>query len=202
MDSFVPTRNKKMKEENQRKRKNECQEEQSKEQIKVFDKELREKMLIEYEKNDEFKQIFEEIKKDNDKKKEILNLAQFNRFYSFVKEKEYDFFDKENKLKKFIEKQLDRKYASKFYIFIWKEFCYQIPKSKLYKLENNIKLERKKIGEFQLEDLPEDNIKSIKENEILKNEIKEETEVKLKIIEGYLLYTLGRKRIKEKVKEE
>lgn len=193
-NNFVPTRNKKLKEDIERKR---ILKEKLEEQPKIYEKEIRKKILINYEKNSDFKNIFDEIKKERKEDKKILNLAQFKRFYDFVKKNDYDFFDEEDKLKKFIGKQLERRYAEKFYIFIWKEFCYQIPKNKL---ENKIKLKLKKIGEFKLENLEEDSIKSIKANKTLKIEIKEEVKVRLKIIEGYLLYILGVKRINEKMK--
>ncbi|BBM57206.1 hypothetical protein JMUB4039_1184 [Leptotrichia trevisanii] len=196
-NNFVPTRNRKEKEDIKGKRKEES-EEQLKEQLRIYEKELREKILSDYEKNANFKKIFDEIEKNKEDKKKVLNLAQFNRFYNFVKENDYDFFDAEDKLKKFIEKQLERKYAVKFYIFIWNEFCCQISKGKL---KNEMKIEKKKIGEFEVENLVVDNVKSIKSDEILKKEIKEETEVRLKIIEGYLLYILGKKRIDEKMKK-
>ena len=196
-NNFVPTRNRKEKEDIKGKRKEES-EEQLKEQLRIYEKELREKILSDYEKNANFKKIFDEIEKDKEDKKKVLNLAQFNRFFNFVKENDYDFFDAEDKLKKFIEKQLERKYAVKFYIFIWNEFCCQISKGKL---KNEMKIEKKKIGEFEVENLVVDNVKSIKSDEILKKEIKEETEVRLKIIEGYLLYILGKKRIDEKMKK-
>jgi hypothetical protein len=195
-NNFVPIRKRKEKKDIKGKRKEES-EEQLKEQLRIYEKELREKILSDYEKNANFKKIFDEIEKNKEDKKKVLNLAQFNRFYNFVKENDYDFFDAEDKLKKFIEKQLERKYAVKFYIFIWNEFCCQISKGKL---KNEMKIEKKKIGEFEVENLVVDNVKSIKSDEILKKEIKEETEVRLKIIEGYLLYILGKKRIDEKMK--
>ena len=196
-NNFVPIRKRKEKEDIKGKRKEES-EEQLKEQLRIYEKELREKILSDYEKNANFKNIFDEIEKNNEDKKKVLNLAQFNRFYNFVKENDYDFFDAEDKLKKFIEKQLERNYAVKFYIFIWNEFCCQISKGKL---KNEMKIEKKKIGEFEVENLVADTVKSIKSDEILKKEIKEETEVRLKIIEGYLLYILGKKRIDEKMKK-
>lgn len=196
-NNFVPIRKRKEKKDIKGKRKEES-EEQLKEQLRIYEKELREKILSDYEKNTNFKKIFDEIEKNKEDKKKVLNLAQFNRFYNFVKENDYDFFDAEDKLKKFIEKQLERKYAVKFYIFIWNEFCCQISKGKL---KNEMKIEKKKIGEFEVENLVVDNVKSIKLDEILKKEIKEETEVRLKIIEGYLLYILGKKRIDEKMKK-
>ncbi|WP_455045861.1 hypothetical protein [Leptotrichia trevisanii] len=196
-NNFVPIRKRKEKEDIKGKRKEES-EEQLKEQLRIYEKELREKILSDYEKNANFKKIFDEIEKNKEDKKKVLNLAQFNRFYNFVKENDYDFFDAEDKLKKFIEKQLERNYAVKFYIFIWNEFCCQISKGKL---KNEMKIEKKKIGEFEVENLVADNVKSIKSDEILKKEIKEETEVRLKIIEGYLLYILGKERIDEKMKK-
>lgn len=196
-NNFVPTRNRKEKEDIKGKRKEES-EEQLKEQLRIYEKELREKILSDYEKNANFKNIFDEIEKNNEDKKKVLNLAQFNRFYNFVKENDYDFFDAEDKLKKFIKKQLEREYAVKFYIFIWNEFCCQISKGKL---KNEMKIEKKRIGEFEVENLVADNVKSIKLDEILKKEIKEETKIRLKIIERYLLYILGKERIDKKMKK-
>ena len=196
-NNFVPIRNRKEKEDIKEKRKEES-EEQLKEQLRIYEKELREKILSDYEKNANFKNIFDEIEKNNEDMKKVLNLAQFNRFYNFVKENDYDFFDAEDKLKKFIEKQLERKYAVKFYIFIWNEFCCQISKGKL---KNEMKIEKKRIGEFEVENLVADNVKSIKLDEILKKEIKEETKIRLKIIERYLLYILGKERIDKKMKK-
>ena len=140
-NNFVPIRKRKEKEDIKGKRKEES-EEQLKEQLRIYEKELREKILSDYEKNANFKKIFDEIEKNKEDKKKVLNLAQFNRFYNFVKENDYDFFDAEDKLKKFIEKQLERNYAVKFYIFIWNEFCCQISKCKL---KNEMKIEKKKI---------------------------------------------------------
>lgn len=195
-NNFIPARDKKEKKDIERKRKSE---KNSKKESTIYEKELREKLFNDYAKNISFKKIFDEIEKNNEDKKKILNLAQFNRFYDFVKENNYDFFDGEDKLKKFIEKQLERKYAVKFYIFIWNEFCCQIPKGKL---KNKVKIEEKKIAEYKVENLSTDTVKSIESNENLKNEIKEESKIKLKIIEGYLLYILGKKRIDEKLKRQ
>ena len=192
-NNFVPKRNKKLKENIERKKEFK---EKSEKLPKIYEKELRKKILLDYETNSDFKNIFDEIKKEKKEDKKILNLAQFKRFYDFAKKNDYDFFDEEDKVKKFIEKQLERKYAVKFYTFVWNEFYYQIPKNKL---KNKIRIEKKKIGEFEVENLATDNIRSIKANETLKNEIKEEIRKKLKIIERYLLYILGKKRISEKL---
>lgn len=192
MNDFVPTRKIKEKEDVVRKIK-EKQLEQFLTQSQNYEKKLKEKILSDYVNNDNFKKIFEEIEKDDKDKKEVLNLAQFKRFHDFVKEKEYDFFDDDESLKNFIEKQLDRGYAETFYVFIWNEFCYEIPKNKL---KNKAKLEIRKIGKLEVKNLIKDNIKSIKANGNLKNEIKGEIELKLKIFEKYLLYVLGKKELK------
>lgn len=192
-NNFVPKRNKKLKENIERKKEFK---EKSEELPKIYEKELRKKILFDYETNSDFKNIFDEIKKEKKEDKKILNLAQFKRFYDFAKKNDYDFFDEEDKVKKFIEKQLERKYAVKFYTFVWNEFYYQIPKNKL---KNKIRIEKKKIGEFEVENLTIDSIRSIKANGTLKNEIKEEIRIKLKIFERYLLYILGTKRISEKL---
>ena len=192
MNDFVPTRKIKEKEDVVRKIK-EKQLEQFLTQSQNYEKKLKEKILSDHVNNDNFKKIFEEIEKDNKDKKEVLNLAQFKRFHDFVKEKEYDFFDDDESLKNFIEKQLDRGYAETFYVFIWNEFCYEIPKNKL---KNKSKLEIRKIGKLEVKNLIKDNIKSIKANGNLKNEIKGEIELKLKIFEKYLLYVLGKKKLK------
>lgn len=192
-NNFVPKRNKKLKENIERKKEFK---EKSEELPKIYEKELRKKILFDYETNSDFKNIFDEIKKEKKEDKKILNLAQFKRFYDFAKKNDYDFFDEEDKVKKFIEKQLERKYAVKFYTFVWNEFYYQIPKNKL---KNKIRIEKKKIGGFEVENLTIDSIRSIKANGTLKNEIKEEIRIKLKIFERYLLYILGTKRISEKL---
>ena len=192
-NNFVPKRNKKLKENIERKKEFK---EKSEELPKIYEKELRKKILFDYETNSDFKNIFDEIKKEKKEDKKILNLAQFKRFYDFAKKNDYDFFDEEDKVKKFIEKQLERKYAVKFYTFVWNEFYYQIPKNKL---KNKIRIEKKKIGGFEVENLTIDSIRSIKANGTLKNEIKEEIRIKLKIFERYLLYILGTKRISDKL---
>ena len=192
-NNFVPKRNKKLKENIERKKEFK---EKSEELPKIYEKEIRKKILLDYETNSDFKNIFDEIKIEKKEDKKILNLAQFKRFYDFAKKNDYDFFDEEDKVKKFIEKQLERKYAVKFYTFVWNEFYYQIPKNKL---KNKIRIEKKKIGEFEVENLAIDSIRSIKANGTLKNEIKEEIRIKLKIFERYLLYILGTKRISEKL---
>ena len=55
-NNFVPTRNRKEKEDIKGKRKEES-EEQLKEQLRIYEKELREKILSDYEKNDNFKKF-------------------------------------------------------------------------------------------------------------------------------------------------
>jgi len=157
-NNFVPKRNKKLKENIERKKEFK---EKSEELPKIYEKELRKKILFDYETNSDFKNIFDEIKKEKKEDKKILNLAQFKRFYDFAKKNDYDFFDEEDKVKKFIEKQLERKYAVKFYTFVWNEFYYQIPKNKL---KNKIRIEKKKIGGFEVENLTIDSIRSIKAN--------------------------------------
>ena len=61
-NNFVPIRKRKEKEDIKGKRKEES-EEQLKEQLRIYEKELREKILSDYEKNANFKKIFDEIKK-------------------------------------------------------------------------------------------------------------------------------------------
>ena len=79
----------------------------------------KEKILKKFLENDKFKEIISDIET---KEKEMLNLAQFKRFYDFIKEKKFDFFDEEKKIIDFIDKQKERKIATKFYEFVTEEF--------------------------------------------------------------------------------
>ena len=79
----------------------------------------KEKILKKFLENDKFKEIISDIETEE---KGMLNLAQFKRFYDFIKERKFDFFDEEKKLIDFIDKQKERKIAMKFYEFIKEEF--------------------------------------------------------------------------------
>ena len=71
----------------------------------------KEKTLKKFLENNKFKEIISDIETEE---KEMLNLAQFKRFYDFIKEKNFDFFDEGKKVIDFIEKQKERKIATKF----------------------------------------------------------------------------------------
>ena len=66
----------------------------------------KEKTLKKFLENDKFKEIISDIETEE---KGMLNLAQFKRFYDFIKEKKFDLHDKEKKVKDFIEKQIKTK---------------------------------------------------------------------------------------------
>lgn len=128
----------------------------------------KDKMLENLLKNEKFKEVINEIETKKDKK-EILNLAQFKRFYKFIEDKNFDFFDRNEEVKKFIQKQKDRKVAEKFYNFIEDKFMSEVSRLEL------------------------------KENEELRNDFCIKAKQRLKIMEKYLLYIFGKKRIKEKL---
>ena len=127
----------------------------------------KEKILKKFLENDKFKEIISDIET---KEKEMLNLAQFKRFYDFIKEKKFDFFDEEKKVMDFIEKQKERKIAMKFYEFIKEEF-----------IEKPLKTKEKELtDEFRI-------------SESQKNK------QSFQVLEKYLLYIFGKKRMKEKL---
>jgi len=129
----------------------------------------KEKILKKFLENDKFKEIISDIET---KEKEMLNLAQFKRFYDFIKEKKFDFFDEEKKIIDFIDKQKERKIATKFYEFVIEEFIEEPLK---------IKEKDKKLDE-----------------EFRKLESKKNKK-SFQALEKYLLYIFGKKRMKEKL---
>ena len=129
----------------------------------------KEKTLKKFLENDKFKEIISDIEK-KEEKKEILNLAQFKRFYDFIKEKKFDLHDKERKVKDFIDKQKERKIATKFYEFVKEEF-----------IEKPLKTEEKELTD-----------------EFRKSESKKNKQ-NFQILEKYLLYIFGKKRMEKEL---
>ena len=129
----------------------------------------KEKILKKFLENNKFKEIISDIET---KEKEMLNLAQFKRFYDFIKEKKFDFFDEEKKIIDFIDKQKERKITTKFYEFVIEEFIEEPLK---------IKEKDKKLDE-----------------EFRKLESKKNKK-SFQALEKYLLYIFGKKRMKEKL---
>ena len=129
----------------------------------------KEKTLKKFLENDKFKEIISDIETEE---KGMLNLAQFKRFYDFIKEGKFDFFDEEKKIIDFIDKQKERKIATKFYEFVIEEFIEEPLK---------IKEKDKKLDE-----------------EFRKLESKKNKK-SFQALEKYLLYIFGKKRMKEKL---
>ena len=129
----------------------------------------KEKILKKFLENDKFKEIISDIET---KEKEMLNLAQFKRFYDFIKEKKFDFFDEEKKIIDFIDKQKERKIATKFYEFVIEEFIEEPLK---------IKEKDKKLDE-----------------EFRKSESKKNKQ-NFQVLEKYLLYIFGKKRMEKEL---
>ena len=129
----------------------------------------KEKILKKFLENNKFKEIISDIETEE---KGMLNLAQFKRFYDFIKEKKFDFFDEEKKIIDFIDKQKERKIATKFYEFVIEEFIEEPLK---------IKEKDKKLDE-----------------EFRKLESKKNKK-SFQALEKYLLYIFGKKRMKEKL---
>ena len=129
----------------------------------------KEKILKKFLENDKFKEIISDIETEE---KEMLNLTQFKRFYDFIKERKFDFFDEEKKIIDFIDKQKERKIATKFYEFVIEEFIEEPLK---------IKEKDKKLDE-----------------EFRKLESKKNKK-SFQALEKYLLYIFGKKRMKEKL---
>ena len=102
--------------------------------------------------------------------KGMLNLAQFKRFYNFIKEKKFDLHDKEKKVKDFIEKQRERKIATKFYEFVKEEF-----------IEKPLKTKEKELTD-----------------EFRKSESKKNKQ-NFQVLEKYLLYIFGKKRMEKEL---
>ena len=127
----------------------------------------KEKILKKFLENNKFKEIISDIET---KEKEMLNLAQFKRFYDFIKERKFDFFDEGKKVIDFIDKQRERKIATKFYEFVREEF-----------IENPLRIQENKLtDEFRI-------------SESKKNK------QSFQVLEKYLLYIFGKKRMNEKL---
>ena len=127
----------------------------------------KEKTLKKFLENDKFKEIISDIETEE---KGMLNLAQFKRFYDFIKEKKFDFFDEGKKVIDFIEKQKERKIATKFYEFVREEF-----------IENPLRIQEKKLtDEFRI-------------SESKKNK------QSFQVLEKYLLYIFGKKRMEKEL---
>ena len=133
----------------------------------IIDNLEKERILTKFLENNKFKEIISEIEKEE---KGMLNLAQFKRFYDFIKERKFDFFDEGKKVIDFIDKQRERKIAMKFYEFVREEF-----------IENPLRIQENKLtDEFRI-------------SESQKNK------QSFQVLEKYLLYIFGKKRIKEKL---
>lgn len=166
MDYYIPNRKNKITEKQENNN--------SKTKQKYFEYEIsaddKVKILKEYFENLKIKEIFKEIEESKENNNKILNLAQFKRFYKFIEEKNFDFFDKNKEVENFVQKQKDRKIAEKFYSFIENEFM-----SKESKLE-------------------------LKENEELRDNFCVKAKQRLEILEKYLLYIFGKKRLNKNKK--
>ena len=127
----------------------------------------KEKILKKFLENDKFKEIISDIETEE---KGMLNLAQFKRFYNFIKEKKFDLHDKEKKVKDFIEKQRERKIATKFYEFVKEEF-----------IEKPLKTKEKELTD-----------------EFRKSESKKNKQ-NFQVLEKYLLYIFGKKRMEKEL---
>ena len=127
----------------------------------------KEKILKKFLENDKFKEIISDIETEE---KGMLNLAQFKRFYDFIKEKNFDFFDEGKKVIDFIEKQKERKIATKFYEFVREEF-----------IENPLRIQEKKLtDEFRILESPKNK-------------------QSFQVLEKYLLYIFGKKRMEKEL---
>ena len=127
----------------------------------------KEKTLKKFLENNKFKEIISDIETEE---KEMLNLAQFKRFYDFIKEKKFDFFDEGKKVIDFIEKQKERKIATKFYEFVREEF-----------IENPLRIQEKKLtDEFRILESPKNK-------------------QSFQVLEKYLLYIFGKKRMEKEL---
>ena len=132
----------------------------------IIDNSEKERILRKFLENNKFKEIISDIETEE---KEMLNLTQFKRFYDFIKEKKFDFFD-EKKAIDFIEKQRERKIATKFYEFIKEEF-----------IEKPLKIREKEITD-----------------EFRKSESKKNKQ-NFQVLEKYLLYIFGKKRMEKEL---
>lgn len=170
MYNFIPKRKEKIKKSgNLEENKNLSPEELFLKDIdeKIIDNSEKERILRKFLENNRFKEIISDIET---KEKEMLNLAQFKRFYDFIKERKFDFFDEEKKVMDFIEKQKERKIAMKFYEFVREEF-----------IEKPLKTKEKELTD------------EFRKSESQKNK------QRFQVLEKYLLYIFGKKRIEEKL---
>ena len=127
----------------------------------------KEKTLKKFLENNKFKEIISDIETEE---KGMLNLAQFKRFYDFIKEKNFDFFDEGKKVIDFIEKQKERKIATKFYEFVREEF-----------IENPLRIQEKKLtDEFRILESPKNK-------------------QSFQVLKKYLLYIFGKKRMEKEL---
>ena len=127
----------------------------------------KEKTLKKFLENNKFKEIISDIETEE---KGMLNLAQFKRFYDFIKEKKFDFFDEGKKVIDFIEKRKERKIATKFYEFVREEF-----------IENPLRIQEKKLTD---------------EFRILESQKNKQS---FQVLEKYLLYIFGKKRMEKEL---
>ena len=167
MYNFIPERKEKIKKSgNLEENKNLSPEELFLKDIdeEIIDNSEKERILRKFLENNKFKEIISDIETEE---KEMLNLTQFKRFYDFIKEKKFDFFD-EKKAIDFIEKQRERKIATKFYEFIKEEF-----------IEKPLKIREKEITD-----------------EFRKSESKKNKQ-NFQVLEKYLLYIFGKKRMEK-----
>ena len=133
----------------------------------IIDNLEKERILTKFLENNKFKEIISDIETEE---KGMLNLTQFKRFYDFIKERKFDFFDEGKKVIDFIDKQRERKIAMKFYEFVREEF-----------IEKPLKTKEKELtDEFRI-------------SESKKNK------QSFQVLEKYLLYIFGKKRMKEKL---
>ena len=169
MYNFIPKRKEKIKKSgNLEENKNLSPEELFLKDIdeEIIDNSEKERILRKFLENNKFKEIISDIETEE---KEMLNLTQFKRFYDFIKEKKFDFFD-EKKTIDFIEKQRERKIATKFYEFIKEEF-----------IEKPLKIREKEITD-----------------EFRKSESKKNKQ-NFQVLEKYLLYIFGKKRMEKEL---
>lgn len=170
MYNFIPKRKEKIKKSgNLEENKNLSPEELFFKDIdkEIIDNSEKERILRKFLENNKFKEIISDIETEE---KEMLNLAQFKRFYDFIKERKFDFFDEEKKVMDFIEKQKERKIAMKFYEFVREEFIEKPLKTK----------EKTSMDEFRISES-----KKNKQN--------------FQVLEKYLLYIFGKKRMEKEL---
>ena len=170
MYNFIPKRKEKIKKSgNLEENKNLSPEELFLKDIdeEIIDNSEKERILRKFLENNKFKEIISDIETEE---KEMLNLTQFKRFYDFIKEKKFDLHDKEKKVKDFIEKQRERKIATKFYEFVKEEF-----------IEKPLKTKEKELTD-----------------EFRKSESKKNKQ-NFQVLEKYLLYIFGKKRMEKEL---